>query len=222
MCNRTLLRTLRSILASFYPEESRARRLVADAELDATRITFSGQSINTWHAILDEAVKTERLQLLLDCVKAKYGYNAAFKTVQNSCTEYAAAGGRFTWPLPALDGEELPASGESPYTGLHYFDTADAALFFGRERLTTELVASLRAHRFLAVVGASGSGKSSLVRAGVVPALHSGEPLQDGVLPPDGSVHWPYPHEALNGFQGSPCFQQRGTHQAGFLCPQYD
>jgi len=43
---------------------------------------------------------------------------------------------------------------------------------------------------FLTVVGASGSGKSSVVRAGVVPALLSGKPLADGSLPPEGSPGW--------------------------------
>ena len=45
------------------------------------------------------------------------------------------------------------------------------AYFFGREELVAELVARLGRARFLAVVGASGSGKSSLVRAGLLPAL---------------------------------------------------
>jgi formylglycine-generating enzyme required for sulfatase activity len=130
--------------------------------------------------------------VLLDCVQAEYGANAAFQVVYNDYVEYTAAGGRLTWPLPPLDGEEPPIPGESPYKGLQYFDTADAALFFGRERLTAELVAYLRTHRFLVVVGASGSGKSSLVRAGVVPALQRGESLQDGVLPPEGSTRWRY------------------------------
>lgn len=76
--------------------------------------------------------------------------------------------------------EDAPALGLCPYKGLNYFDEADADLFVGREALTaklTERVLSLRLSgaphepRFLAVVGASGSGKSSLVRAGLVSAL---------------------------------------------------
>lgn len=55
---------------------------------------------------------------------------------------------------------------------------ADADRFFGRESLTAELVAYRKDHRFLAVVGASGSGKSSVVRAGVVPALQKGEGIK--------------------------------------------
>jgi WD40 repeat protein/basic membrane lipoprotein Med (substrate-binding protein (PBP1-ABC) superfamily)/DNA-binding SARP family transcriptional activator len=66
-----------------------------------------------------------------------------------------------------------PAPGTSPYKGLEYFDVNDAALFFGRERLTTHLLSHLQTSSFLAVVGASGSGKSSIVRAGLIPALES-------------------------------------------------
>src|SRR5688500_7453431 len=76
--------------------------------------------------------------------------------------------------------EDAPALGLCPYKGLNYFDEADADLFVGRESLTAKLVERLISlvskqqsgdERFLAIVGASGSGKSSLVRAGLVPAL---------------------------------------------------
>ena len=86
---------------------------------------------------------------------------------------------------------EAPVPGEPPYMGLCYFDVGDEELFFGRETLTAQLVGRLRQQRFLAVVGASGSGKSSVVRAGVVPALLNGEELADGSLPPEGSPRWP-------------------------------
>jgi WD40 repeat protein len=79
-----------------------------------------------------------------------------------------------------------PAAGEEPFKGLRYFDVQDAHLFFGREQLTGELVRLLREHRFLAIVGASGSGKSSLVRAGLVPALKRGDTGS-----PPGSIQWP-------------------------------
>jgi len=61
--------------------------------------------------------------------------------------------------------------GRSPYLGLQSFEPADAQLFFGRERLVAESVAKLAGARLLGVVGASGSGKSSAVRAGLIPAL---------------------------------------------------
>ena len=70
-------------------------------------------------------------------------------------------------------GDEPPSPGVSPFKGLEFFDESDARLFFGREALTAGLVERLRAGQFLAVVGASGSGKSSLVRAGVVPAIRA-------------------------------------------------
>ena len=60
---------------------------------------------------------------------------------------------------------------DPPFMGLKYFDADHADLFFGRETLTAELTEHLQGNNFLAVVGASGSGKSSLVRAGVVPAM---------------------------------------------------
>jgi WD40 repeat protein/DNA-binding XRE family transcriptional regulator len=73
--------------------------------------------------------------------------------------------------------EDAPAVGLPPYKGLHYFDETDAELFFGREGLTNRLVERLNERigsdqRFLAIIGASGSGKSSVVRAGLIPALH--------------------------------------------------
>jgi hypothetical protein len=67
----------------------------------------------------------------------------------------------------------LPAD-QPPFRGLFVFDVEHAHLFFGRDRETEELLERLRADPFLAVVGDSGSGKSSLVRAGLVPALHRG------------------------------------------------
>ena len=75
---------------------------------------------------------------------------------------------------------------ENPYKGLHPFYEADADDFFGRETLIQALLARMGEvgdlHRFLAVIGPSGSGKSSVVRAGLLPAL------RQGGLP--GSEHW--------------------------------
>ena len=61
-----------------------------------------------------------------------------------------------------------------PYQGLEVFDEEHAQFFFGRERDVQRLVEKLKTTRFLAVLGASGSGKSSLVRAGLIPALRAG------------------------------------------------
>lgn len=87
--------------------------------------------------------------------------------------------GTSTTQLPAqsTDGPmviSLPEP-ENPYKGLHAFQTADARDFFGREELTEKLIGCMQTpgeyQRFLAVVGPSGSGKSSLVRAGLIPKL---------------------------------------------------
>ena len=61
-----------------------------------------------------------------------------------------------------------------PFPGLRHFETDEEDLFFGREGQSEEILRRLRQHRFLAVVGASGSGKSSLIRAGLLPYLHGG------------------------------------------------
>lgn len=56
---------------------------------------------------------------------------------------------------------------ELPYLGLAAFQTSDAARFFGRERLVAELTGKLAERRLVGVFGASGSGKSSVLRAGL-------------------------------------------------------
>jgi hypothetical protein len=77
-----------------------------------------------------------------------------------------------------------------PYHGLRVFDLDDAAFFFGREALVQWLLNEVRpapegqpVNRFLAIVGASGSGKSSVAWAGLVAALK-----QDAI---PGSAGWP-------------------------------
>ncbi|MDX3636331.1 hypothetical protein PV728_40135 [Streptomyces europaeiscabiei] len=69
--------------------------------------------------------------------------------------------------VSADDEKDAPA----PYRGLARFEPDDQKLFFGRDRLVAELCELMAAHRFAAVFGASGSGKSSLLRAGVVPRV---------------------------------------------------
>jgi WD40 repeat protein/tRNA A-37 threonylcarbamoyl transferase component Bud32 len=86
----------------------------------------------------------------------------------------------------ALSGPDTPArvaaEGICPFKGLASFEPVDADYFFGRERLVAELVARLVGAGFLGIVGPSGSGKSSVLRAGLLPALAG------GVLP--GSGGW--------------------------------
>ena len=99
---------------------------------------------------------------------------------------------------PATPGERLPpADVPCPFKGLAAFQPEDAEFFFGREGLVAGLVARLAETPFLGVVGPSGSGKSSAVRAGLLPAVWK------GALP--GSRSWktvvmtpgPHPIEEL-------------------------
>lgn len=62
----------------------------------------------------------------------------------------------------------------NPFPGLRPFNPDESLLFFGRDGLSDMLLEKLRLTRFVAVVGSSGSGKSSLVRAGLLPALRGG------------------------------------------------
>ena len=122
-----------------------------------------------------------------------------------------ANGNPYEWGTPVLfmrapdghlfdiegGGQEGPTPGEPPFKGLQYFEEQDAHRFFGRETLIAQLITRLRElmstqqPRFLAVIGASGSGKSSVVRAGLLPALKGRKQLPDGTLLPLGSTEWP-------------------------------
>lgn len=83
------------------------------------------------------------------------------------------------WPVRAAPGRPAVVC---PYKGLARFETADAEFFFGREQVVAAAVGHLVGSRFLALVGPSGSGKSSLLRAGLLHALGA------GALP--GSDRW--------------------------------
>ncbi|WBB59816.1 DNA-binding protein [Streptomyces sp. WMMC500] len=81
------------------------------------------------------------------------------------------------WRQAAAEEAEEPlqqSDAAPPYRGLARFEPGDRDRFFGRDRLTADLVELVSARRFAAVFGPSGSGKSSLLRAGLVPALQAG------------------------------------------------
>ena len=75
------------------------------------------------------------------------------------------------------------ADSSNPYVGLRPFDTHESILFFGRQNQIFELLQRLHKYHFVAVVGSSGCGKSSLLRAGLIPALKAGYLVND-------SNHW--------------------------------
>jgi len=101
------------------------------------------------------------------------GVKPSSKTI--ACYEQLASSD--VWP-PAKSQKSNHLQIKNPYKGLRPFQESDADDFFGREALIEEFIALLDAEeqpsRFIAIVGSSGSGKSSLVRAGIIPALRSG------------------------------------------------
>jgi WD40 repeat protein len=99
--------------------------------------------------------------------------------------ELAVIERRTTGWLPGVDGRQAPAwTGGCPYRGLLPYDRAHEAVFYGRERLTAELAGLLAETGVVMVTGASGAGKTSLLQAGLVPALARGVQLP-------GSSSWP-------------------------------
>src|SRR5205823_10121123 len=80
---------------------------------------------------------------------------------------------------PANGNANAPAFRANPFVGLRPFDSDEGLLFFGRREQTIELMQQLHRTRFLAVVGSSGCGKSSLIRAGLIPKLKAGFLVED-------------------------------------------
>ncbi len=123
---------------------------------------------------LDEILQRATARDPLDRYEDVHSLAAAFRGVVGTVVESSTVG----------DAEEgVPAN---PYKGLRPFLETDAADFFGREALVQHLIARLNGNgekvRLLAVIGPSGSGKSSLVNAGLIPALRR------DALPDSG--HW--------------------------------
>ncbi len=78
-------------------------------------------------------------------------------------------------PYNILESLEKGKSGlRNPFPGLRPFTFEESHLFFGREGQSDEVLLNLASHRFTAVIGASGSGKSSLMNCGLVPILYGG------------------------------------------------
>ena len=97
--------------------------------------------------------------------------------------EYVFLKGEYIFPLPSFKPQDLILlkldESTNPYKGLASFETEDSQLFFGRKRLIEDqkegLLAKVSEHSLTVVLGLSGSGKSSLVKAGLIPVLKSEE-----------------------------------------------
>ncbi|MGH2953912.1 MAG: BTAD domain-containing putative transcriptional regulator, partial [Solirubrobacterales bacterium] len=138
------------------------------------------------HRAASEWAQAEAAERLVDTVNRAAGDRDGLRRVEtevaDNVVELQTARERTRFYV----AEEAPDPGQEPvcpFRGLVPFDAAHAGYFFGRERAVAELVARVVGSTLLAVVGPSGSGKSSAVRAGLLPAL------ADGVLP--GSERWP-------------------------------
>ena len=81
------------------------------------------------------------------------------------------------------------ATGQCPYKGLSYFDfnDQDYKYFYGRESLTQNLLEKVETSNFMAIVGASGSGKSSVLRAGLLQQLKHSDRYEIRILKPEGN-----------------------------------
>lgn len=81
-------------------------------------------------------------------------------------------------PRPAQPAAEIPLAPipGSPYKRLDYYGENDRPLFFGRDQEIERLAALIHAHRLVLLYGASGTGKTSLLRAGVIPRLKNSDP----------------------------------------------
>ena len=173
------------------------------------RLDMSAQSLAEMVALVGslERQRDEQVASFLDRVVASH--SAMQQRLQSLTSLVEHTDIKISWVVEvlrqnlsrgALTPESAPAEeGEPPFQGLQPFSEHDVDRFFGRELLTASLanrVAALHrstsATRLLCVIGPSGSGKSSLVLAGLVPALRSGQPLADESLPPAGSEGWTY------------------------------
>ncbi len=116
----------------------------------------------------DDLKHSENLSWILDVhfISFVAGYEQAYSQLLDSLP-----GSR---PVGVYD-EFDPTQAQNPFKGLEAFQQTDAHFFFGRERMIQRSLKRMQETRFLAFVGASGSGKSSLVRAGILPALRSGK-----------------------------------------------
>ena len=153
-----------ALIAAFGNEDNLRRMLKFQMNVDLESVAKPGSMAQRTFDMVAWADEHGRVSELIQAACAQNPQNPELQSL---------AAATSTWHI------EAPAPAEaSPYKGLEFYGVADAALFFGREQLTVELVTYLIDHRFLAVVGASGSGKSSVVRAGVVPALQQGQRRQ--------------------------------------------
>lgn len=123
------------------------------------------------HGMSGGPVFDERRRVVIGMVRKGKGIVGKDNSLRNIYTTFATSTDVIFEVCHNLKPTEI-----CPYRGLASFSEEDAPLFFGRDRVIRKLLESLKKQpRFLAVLGPSGSGKSSVVRAGLVPALKAGK-----------------------------------------------
>jgi WD40 repeat protein len=171
-------------------QEELAQALAASS---ACAVFISGDDVGAWEreevaAALDRAAKDRSFRLflvLLPGLPEPFEASALSPFLSTRTWVDFRGGVEETRALQALVnavkgiplGREVPLEPRTdicPYRGLQAFEEEDADFFFGRHADVQRLVEKLKRTSFLAVLGPSGSGKSSLVRAGLVPALRRG------------------------------------------------
>jgi WD40 repeat protein/energy-coupling factor transporter ATP-binding protein EcfA2 len=135
---------------------------------DVTRFIGQGQATGV---LLESSAERDDVQRLLDF------WRSELRRAQRPTPDVT---------LAAYDPNQSPELGDNlcPYVGLEAFQASHSGYFFGRDPLIDRMVEKLANGRFLAIVGPSGSGKSSALLAGLLPRL------QAGALP--GSETWRY------------------------------
>ena len=102
---------LRDVLAVLYGDEASMRRVIDDAGVSEARISFSGQALNTWHAILREATNLNQMEALLQVVLRDYGANHALMT---AVAAYRPSGPSSAAQPSKPDEQPKPAPVEHP------------------------------------------------------------------------------------------------------------
>lgn len=123
------------------------------------------QSLERWRGILSSGLAVDPAE--------RFASMQSWRAAVHDVLAEAAAEAT-PQPTSTVSFAAQAVSSDCPYKGLSAFQPEDADRFHGREALTEELVRRLQMQKVLVVGGPSGSGKSSLVRAGLIPALRAG------------------------------------------------
>lgn len=179
-------------VGAFWHEALEASLATADVMLLFTRAAASGwQQLEYGWALRDRAPGDRAKPRLLHVLLAAHAPGLHALHEQPSLSLDPSSADACDKLLAALESPPVPAVAAwtivAPFKGLGYFTANDAGLFFGRADLSRRVLGMLGGtpDKLVALVGPSGTGKSSLLRAGIV------APLRRQVLPGDDPAPWP-------------------------------